>query len=236
MPFSEHVPLDGYQADFIFQTPDGNKHIVEAKEWESTKPELVRAKKLAAQLKTLPVAGSYVVLPTLEVEQPSQGLLSVKGLSALLKVTAPKQPAPSNKAPLPARAKEQRIVFAAMPFASKYDDVFFVAIRGGAAKLARSVAKRVDKEDYSGDVVDRIRQRISQASVLVVDLSDSRPNVLYEMGFAHASGKPIVPICSTPVDEIPFDVRNLNVISYEMGQTNALRPKLSRRLRAVLGG
>jgi len=122
-----------------------------------------------------------------------------------------------------------------MPFAPKYDDVFFVAIRG-AAKLARGSAKRVDKEDYTGDVVERIRQRIAQASVVVVDLSESRPNVLYEMGFAQASGKPVVPICSTPFDEIPFDVRNLNIIQYESGQTNALRPKLSRRLRVALEG
>jgi len=66
LPFSEQVPLDGYQADFVFQTPDGHRHIVEAKAWESTRPELTRAKKLAANLKTLPVEGSYVVLPSLE--------------------------------------------------------------------------------------------------------------------------------------------------------------------------
>jgi len=234
VPFSEEVSLDGYQADFVFQTPDGRNHVVEAKPWEPTQGDVARAKRLASHLKILPTAGSYVVLPSLGTERPSEGVVSVKGLETLLKAAMSK-PSVATKSPSMPTAKEQRIVFAAMPFAAKYDDVFFVAIRG-AAKLARSAAKRVDKEDYSGDVVERIRQRIAQASAVVVDLSESRPNVLYEMGFAQASGKPVVPICSTSVDDIPFDVRNLNIISYESGQTSALRPKLSRRLRAALGG
>jgi hypothetical protein len=233
VPFSEQVAVDGYQADFVFQTPDGQRHIVEAKAWEPSRSDVTRAKKLAANLKTLPVDGSYVVLEKLNAEQPSEGLVSVKGLHDLLQRAVVGQAQSPVKQPASAPAKVRRIVFAAMPFAPKYDDVFFVAIRG-AAKLARSAAKRVDQDEYTGDVVERIRQRIAQASAVVVDLSESRPNVLYEMGFAHASGKPVVPICSTPVEEIPFDVRNLSIITYQAGQTSALRPKLSRRLRAVL--
>lgn len=233
-PFVERAPLDGYQADFVFQTPDGNRHVVETKAWESSRPEVARAIKLAGHLRDLPVDSGYVVLPTLEKEHPNEGVLSVKGLSALLKTAADQRPPKAAKSSKLSTAKDQRLIFAAMPFAQRYDDVFFVAIRG-AAKLAGGVAKRVDKEDYTGDVVDRIRKRIAQATAVVVDLSESRPNVLYEMGFAQASGKPVVPICSTPVDDVPFDVRNLNVLIYEAGQTHALRLRLSRRLRAAFG-
>jgi hypothetical protein len=234
VPFAEQVSVDGYQADFVIQTADGHTHILETKPWKPTGPDITRAKKLASELKKLSVNGSYIVLPTIDHERPEQGIVSVHGLAALLKAQAGGQPLVPPMPVIPAE-KEQRIVFAAMPFAAKYDDVFFVAIRG-AAKASRSTAKRVDKEDYTGDVVERIRQRISHASAVVVDLSESRPNVLYEMGFAQASGKPVIPICSTSVDDIPFDVRNLNIILYEQGQTNALRPKLSRRLRAAFGG
>jgi hypothetical protein len=230
--FGEHVALDRYQADFIFQTPDGAKHIVEAKALQPSRPEVLRAMKLAGHLRDLPVGGGHVVFPRLEKEHLQEGVLSVDGLNALLKTSAAQQPPKATKSTKISTTKPQKLIFAAMPFASKYDDVFFVAIRG-AAKLASSVAKRVDKEDYSGDVVDRIRQRIAQASAIVVDLSESRPNVLYKMGFAQASGKPVVPICSTHVDEIPFDVRNLNILMYEVRQTHLRRPKLSRRLRAV---
>src|SRR5436190_22334641 len=80
VPFSEEVPVDGYQADFVFQTTDGSKHVIEAKDWEPTRPDLARAKKLASDLKTLSVEGGYVVLPSVQAEQLSQGIISVRGL------------------------------------------------------------------------------------------------------------------------------------------------------------
>jgi len=70
---------------------------------------------------------------------------------------------------------------------------------------------------------------------VIVDLSEAKPNVLYEAGYAHALRKPVVHICSTPLSELPFDVRNWNTIAYRRGQTALLREPLARRLKAVMG-
>ena len=69
---------------------------------------------------------------------------------------------------------------------------------------------------------------------MIADLSEAKPNVLFETGYAHALGKPCIHICSTPLAELPFDVRNWNTLAYEPGRTAALRDPLARRLRALL--
>ncbi|PYR65599.1 MAG: hypothetical protein DMF88_19310 [Acidobacteria bacterium] len=231
VPFAEQVDVDAFAADFVFQTGDGSKHIVETKSLDYSKAGLIKAVDYSNRLRKLSVDSAYVVLPKLQKEHAEEGVVTLEGLQKILEQA--KQPSNPPVPPPEPPTKTQGIVFAAMPFASSYDDVFFVAIRA-AAKSAGTAAKRVDKEDYAGDVLERIKQRIGQARALIADLSETRPNVLYEMGFAQGAGRPVIPICSTPVDQLPFDVRNLNILSYEKGQTTALRPRLSRRLKAVL--
>ena len=68
------------------------------------------------------------------------------------------------------------------------------------------MANRVDRREFQGNVVEEIDRLIRKASAVIVDLSESKPNVLYEAGFAHALKKPCVHICSTPMDKLPFDV------------------------------
>ena len=51
--------------------------------------------------------------------------------------------------------------------------------------------------------------------MLVAELTSRNPNVLYELGLAHALKKPVVLISSNEHD-IPFDVRHIRVIYYNM--------------------
>lgn len=120
-----------------------------------------------------------------------------------------------------------------MPFDSKYDDVFFVAI-APAAKAVGANARRVDREEFTGDIVSKIRALIGESAAVVIDLSEARPNVLYEAGYAHALGKPAVHICMSPLKELPFDVSHWNTLMYAAGQTHVLKQGLTKRLREVM--
>jgi hypothetical protein len=51
-------------------------------------------------------------------------------------------------------------------------------------------------------------------------------NVFYELGLAHAIGKPIV-LISESMDEVPFDLQSLRVVTY-----NKDHPEASSRVRA----
>lgn len=120
-----------------------------------------------------------------------------------------------------------------MPFSREYDDVFFVSM-AHAADSVGATCKRVDREDFEGDVVEEIKRLIRESVAVIADLSEARPNVLYEVGYAHALLKPTVPICSTALGELPFDVRNWNTLEYTRGRTHQLRDPLARRLKAAI--
>lgn len=120
-----------------------------------------------------------------------------------------------------------------MPFSGEYDDVFFVAMTY-AANSVGAVCIRIDKEQFAGDIVSKIKNEIEDSIAVIADLSEAKPNVLYEVGYSHAKAKPTVHICSTPLDKLPFDVKTWNTISYNKGQTNALKEKLADTLKTIL--
>ena len=120
-----------------------------------------------------------------------------------------------------------------MSFNRRYDDTYFVAM-SYAAERVNAACSRVDKEEFSGDIVEEVKRQIRASRGVIVDLSEGKPNVLYEAGFAHALDRPTVHICSTPLSDLPFDIRNWNTVVYNHGQTTELREPLVRRLRKVL--
>jgi hypothetical protein len=69
---------------------------------------------------------------------------------------------------------------------------------------------------------------------MVADISGANPNVLYEVGFSHGICKPTIHICSTALEELPFNVKTGQTISYGKGQTYALKGKLAKALKEVL--
>jgi nucleoside 2-deoxyribosyltransferase len=81
-------------------------------------------------------------------------------------------------------------------------DVFFIAMRQ-AAEQVRAVCERVDRREFQGSVVDEIQRLIRQSVAVIVDLSEAKPNVLYEAGYAHALNKPCIHICSTSTEKLP---------------------------------
>jgi nucleoside 2-deoxyribosyltransferase len=156
------------------------------------------------------------------------------GFSDLPRALASSGPATAHREAAPEIVEKARTVFAAMPFAAEYEDVYFVAMVD-AARAVGAACRRLDREDYAGDVVQKLTTLIGECDLVIADISEANPNVMYEVGYAHALDRPSVHICSSPLDELPFDVRNWNTLAYSKGRTHALRDDLIRRLTAVLG-
>ena len=170
------------------------------------------------------------MIPGLKRNLPSKGVVTLDGLIPALQAAIHTSKTHTN--PLES-TKVDKLIFAAMPFAPQYEDVFFVAM-SYAAEQVGAVCDRVDRREFQGSVLDEIHRLIRQSIAVFVDLSESKPNVLYEAGYAHALNKPCIHICSTPIDKLPFDVGQWKTTRYDPGQTHKLAKELAQRLKSIL--
>lgn len=81
---------------------------------------------------------------------------------------------------------ERHLVFVIMPFTDELDDAY-QAIKAECATLGL-VTKRVDENVGSGLVINEITSLIIKAEFIICDLTKERPNVYYDLGFAHGVG------------------------------------------------
>src|SRR5579862_2801205 len=122
--------------------------------------------------------------------------------------------------------------FVMMPFGLWFD-IYYQDIYTPAIKEAGFEPVRADELFTTGSVVEQIWEQIQKAKVLLADLSGKNANVFYELGLAHAAKKPVV-FTSSVVEDVPFDLRHLRVIIYEIREPNwsdKLKKNISDYLR-----
>ncbi|GAP66182.1 hypothetical protein MBSD_n1485 [Mizugakiibacter sediminis] len=97
------------------------------------------------------------------------------------------------------------------PIGAYYEKIYAPAIRKAGLEPVRA-----DTEIFgTGKIIDQIWSGINAARVLVAELTTRNPNVFYELGLAHALQKPVVLVAGTE-DDVPFDLRHIRVIYYDM--------------------
>ncbi len=148
---------------------------------------------------------------------------------------------PPDKIPTSAAPREPRIrefldtCFVMMPFGAWFDR-YYQDIYAPAIKEAGFEPIRADELFTTGSVVEQIWEQIKKAKVLLADLSGKNANVFYELGLAHAAKKPVV-FTSALVDDVPFDLRHLRVIIYDIREPEwapRLRKSISDYLRNAM--
>ncbi len=129
--------------------------------------------------------------------------------------------------------KERRVrefldtCFVMMPFGVWFDR-YYQEIYISAIKEAGLEPRRADELFSTGSVVEQIWEEIGKSRVLLADLTDKNANVFYELGLAHAARKPVV-FTAGKVDDVPFDLRHLRVIIYEVRE-----PEWASKLRKLI--
>jgi nucleoside 2-deoxyribosyltransferase len=126
---------------------------------------------------------------------------------------------------------ERNYAFIAMaidPQNSDLEDVLD-AIKEGASRCGIQ-AERVDEAQSNERISDRILESIEKAEYMIVDLTNSRPNVFYEAGYAQGIGKIPVYIAKDGT-KLEFDLKDYPVIFFK--NMKQLKDRLESRLRAL---
>jgi nucleoside 2-deoxyribosyltransferase len=114
----------------------------------------------------------------------------------------------------------------------------YVGRPGAESDLLQSGVRTIAAVDTGAEVtavpeelVEKIYDSIRAANVIIAEVSVPNPNVFYEIGFAHALGKPVV-LLSRGISSSPFDLRGYNHIVYR--SIVELRKSLESMLRQLL--
>lgn len=104
-------------------------------------------------------------------------------------------------------------VFIIMSFDKGQRDAFFVSIEPTLTELGFNPI-RVDQIQHNATVTPEIMRQIEKSVFIVADLTGERPNVYYEVGYAHRADKEVI-LVSKKDTAVHFDVAAINRIEYE---------------------
>jgi hypothetical protein len=133
--------------------------------------------------------------------------------------------------PLVLEETVQGYAFIAMPMTNgrhDFDDVCD-AIKEAAQRCGIH-AERVDEPHTTDRITDRILESIRHAEYVIADLTEAKPNVYFEAGYAHALRKTPIYIAREGT-QLEFDLKDYPVIFFN--SLRQLKDYLERRLRGI---
>ena len=124
-------------------------------------------------------------------------------------------------------------VFMVMPFAdTTANQVYDNIVKPLCSELGYDV-KRADEYVTTQVIYDEIVQSIQEATIVIVDISGKNPNVMFELGIAHALRQPSTIILThDDVTNSPFDIKHFRINEYE--NSIAGGEKLKTKLRDTI--
>lgn len=117
-----------------------------------------------------------------------------------------------NERETPIQRESVPLAFVLMPFEPEFDDIYENLIKPALEDTGYDV-QRADSTFDQQNILRNIVHNIDRASLIVAELTSSNPNVFYELGIAHGLLKPVV-LLSQNLDEVPFDLRSYNIVTY----------------------
>lgn len=107
----------------------------------------------------------------------------------------------------------KRNAFVIMPFKEPYNS-YYNQIFKPALEAANFLVSRIDDLFTPRPIIMDIQQSICEADLILCEMSERNPNVFYELGLAHAIGKPTI-LIARKEDDIPFDLSHIRTLIYD---------------------
>lgn len=121
-------------------------------------------------------------------------------------------------------------VFVVMPFSEPWSGAVFDEMFRPGVEDAGFEVSRGDSVVRVGDLSTNVWRRITQAGVVVADVSVPNPNVYYEIGLADALGKPVLLFKQRGV-ALPADFGGVHYYEYDSGDLPTARRQLTAELQ-----
>ena len=104
-----------------------------------------------------------------------------------------------------------------MSFAPKFDPIYKViceALKNNNGKQCKW--SRIDQKQKPGIIIENIKREIIGADLIIADVTDLNPNVLYELGMAHFEKgcSNCILLTQSSIEDLPFDLKHLHVFKY----------------------
>jgi hypothetical protein len=104
-------------------------------------------------------------------------------------------------------------VFVVMQFSEPYKQLYEQVIEPVSASFGL-LAYHIGDVSGPGVILHDIAQGIVGATIVVAEITPSNQNVFYELGYAHARGKPTI-LLAERGKQLPFDISGYRVLFYE---------------------
>lgn len=132
-----------------------------------------------------------------------------------------------------------RLAFVLMPFTEPLTKIYQTLIKPTVENPRFNlVCRRADDIKSNRAIIQDIWKSICEARVIIADMTDLNPNVMYELGVAHTLGKETILLYQRTATDIkfPFDLSHIRRIEYDntVPGAHVLENELSLTLESVL--
>jgi hypothetical protein len=173
---------------------------------------------------------SFLIFRTYSrIDNPSaEAILKTHNVTSDFLVGKPDGRKPINSLDLFPKLKfkiDKKLCFVLMPFDKRYDSIYRKVILPVTDELGFGAIRSDDIFDVKPIMRD-IWENINTARFLIAVLSGKNPNVFYELGLSHSVGKLVI-LLTDRIRDVPFDLRHLRIVTYDIKKVNAEKLKKS---------
>lgn len=129
---------------------------------------------------------------------------------------------------------ERPRAFVVMQFGGIYDILYESVIAPTCERLG-FCAERADDATGPGVILNDIVASLTEADLIIAEITPANPNVFYELGYAHALRKPAI-LLAERGRKLPFDISGYRCVFYDntIDGKGSLESSLERHLASVL--
>lgn len=107
---------------------------------------------------------------------------------------------------------DSRLIFVLTPFHKQFDEDYHI-IRDVCSSSGFTCI-RGDESNFKSDIFPEILRRLVKARLVIANVNGRNPNVMYELGIAHAMDKPVILISREP-ENLPIDIKSKKFLIYK---------------------